>query len=531
MSLPRSTRKLCQFFEDKEHLRKSIERLHAREILPISEVELLLSLEEKWKAYPTFSRSLHIYLGELKAAMESARVAREKSTETLSQSRSDNVLPLPLAPSLETAAFRAAPGKAMYRFVSLETVPTRLNAERITVHLPTPQLIHDFYESQGIVGEEKNCELLLYGALAKANLGIESLAGSGKSALLYALLQAFPNESYKIIHQATGKSLFNNPERNKVKFWVIPELQKIFTRDIEDLLKNLTEGVSATYTRTNARRDGIDSFEIEKKAVLYSFAITNKHLKERDDEFYRRFIILHTDISRKQNQDVARKFAERGFAERKGQKVGDSLPQRIAVALDFKGEVKNPFLPYIVESLPSEISGQMCFRSSVKYLHSLVAGCTLFYSPHLGAEEKVIFSTFQDNQRVMDLYGEVLVDNLYGLSVVERALLDLSQAEPKPEAELMQEFSDTYSGVQNLYTGGVERLTSLGLLRKDSDYLSRPAFPEIKVDAEKALASADELMKKHYPRQREEWYAQNKILEQNRFTEQNKFREVEQNGV
>ena len=506
MSLPQSTRKLCQFFEDKKHLRERIEKISAGAILPLSEVELLLSLEEKLKAYPSFSRGLHTNLSELKTLVKNIPHSEEKTPETIPPQQNYNTVPPALTFPSETAltktAFKTATQKKiLFIAQSLE--------KEISSFPPPPQLIHDFYEAQGIVGEEKNRELLLYGALAKANLGIESLAGSGKSALLYALLQAFPKESYKIIHQATGKSLFNNPERNNVKFWVIPELQKIFTQDIEDLLKNLTEGVSATYTRTNARRDGVDSFEIKKKAVIYSFAITNKHLKERDDEFYRRFIILHTDISRQQNQEVAKKFAERDFTEKKGEKIDNSLPQRIAVALEFNGEVKNPFLPYIVESLPSEISGQMRFRSSVKYLHSLVAGCTLFYSPHLQEGRKMLFSTLEDTKRVLALYEEVLVDNLYGLSVVDRALLNLTSESPKTKNEILMAFQENYGEVARVFHQSLDRLVAVGLVNREEDYHSRKNLSLPTFESEKAISAADSLMKAHYPLQRDEWYEQN----------------------
>ncbi len=484
-----------------------MEKLCAGEIIPLSEVELLLSLEEKWSAYPAFSRGMCSKLNELKATVRNAYLSTERTKESIPPQQNYNILPSTLTSTPEITLTRTTSKIVTPKRLSI--VPLPLSEKKISLSIPSPQLIHDFYEAQGIVGEEKNRELLLYGALAKANLGIESLAGSGKSALLYALLQAFPKESYKIIHQATGKSLFNNPERNNVKFWIIPELQKIFTQDIEDLLKNLTEGVSATYTRTNASRNGVDSFEIEKKAVLYSFAITNKHLKERDDEFYRRFIILHTDISRQQNQEVARKFAERDFTEKKGEKIDNSLPQRIAVALDFKGEVKNPFLRYIVESLPTEISGQMRFRSSVKYLHSLVAGCTLFYSPQLGAEEKVLFSTLQDNLRVMELYGDVLVDNLYGLSVVERAILDLTTESPKTKNELFLAFQDNYGEVARVFSNSWDRLVNMGLINQNEAYYNRRNISLPIVDPEIAISAADSLMKTYYPLQRDEWHEHN----------------------
>ena len=55
---------------------------------------------------------------------------------------------------------------------------------------------------------------------------VTGLSGSGKSALLYALLEAFPKEHYLTIHQTTGKSLYNNPNINKTKYWIKNHLKE-----------------------------------------------------------------------------------------------------------------------------------------------------------------------------------------------------------------------------------------------------------------------------------------------------------------
>lgn len=366
---------------------------------------------------------------------------------------------------------------------------------------PTSESITQFYQAQGIVGEETTGEILLYGALAKTNMGIESLAGSGKSVLLYALLEAIPKEKYNIIHQATGKSLYQDVENNKVDFWIIPELQKIFTRDIEEIIKNLTEGISTTYTRTNSKKDGVDKFEIKKKAVLYSFAITNKYTKEKDDELARRFIILHTDISKKQNREVALRYAQKQFSQSNEVNLND-FKRHIAECLDSEVEVKNPFLPYLVGALPQQITGHVRFRSSVKYIQDLVKGATLFHADDV---KDPLFSTVDHVSHILNLYSKTLVDNLYGLSVVDRAVLDLITTNESGSVEEIQEiFNDQY--VARSIQESIKKLSSSSLLTFEEGKGSLQAKNlTINFNHEEAFGAADQLMKAYFNSQRDQW--------------------------
>ncbi len=387
------------------------------------------------------------------------------------------------------------------------TKPSQTNTQTIPPLTLTPQSIHSFFSSQGIVGEEKNRELMMYGLVARANMGIESLSGSGKSALLYALLKALPPERYLTIHQATDRSLYHNPKINSSNYLIIPELQKIFSKDIEEIIKNLTEGVDSTYTRTNSKRNGVDTFKIDKKPILYSFAITNKHLKERDDEFYRRFIIFHTDISREQNKKVALSFAERELQPETKAEDYSAWQGHISACLDSTAEIKNPFLPHIIESLPPEISEQVRFRSSVKYLHQLICGATLFNSVADKINQKFLFSGLSDNLKVTELYEQVLVDNLYGLSVIDRALLDLLDNEPAHTGAVKQRFGEIYATSIPI-EDSLSKLTANGLVGKEGDEYRLRIAPKITINPEQALDAADKFMQLHYPKYRDQWHEQ-----------------------
>jgi hypothetical protein len=354
--------------------------------------------------------------------------------------------------------------------------------------------IEDFFRDQGIIGEDNNAKLLVYATAAKSNIGIESLAGSGKSALLYALLKAIPEERYLVIHQATASSLFNNPRANEVDFWVIPELQKVFNRDIEDVLKNLTEGIPATYARTSNNRKGVDNISISKKSVLYSFATTNRHMKKRDDEFRRRFIIINTNISKEQNRKVAQYIAQRDFNTIKPTNL--QLKSHLEMCLQDDTSVKNPFLPYLIETMPAQITGEIRFRTAIQYFQALVNGCAKY-------NQRGDFATLNDNLEVLDLYRDILVDNIFGLDVGERACLNLFDKKKKSQDEVQRLFESNYSlpFVDNL-NGLIEK----DLLSKSGNNLKLKKELDFNVNWNYAFTHADDIMKDEFLNKRDKWF-------------------------
>jgi len=504
-----TTQHLNDFFIDKEKIKSYVEQLKDKtDTSPLTESvqQHIQQIEQRWQNYPIFTRSLAPYLEEIQQYN-----SQQYNTHQQINPHPPSSLSSESSPSLQ---------KPQLKLVSPPHSPTAQPLPRPTaplLHCPTPATIHTFFQSQNIVGEHSNQELLIYGTLASANIGIESLSGSGKSALLYALLEAFPKEHYLTIHQTTGKSLYNNPNINKTKYWIIPELQKVFTQDIEEIIKNLTEGIATTYTRTNSTKTGIDQFEIKKKSILYSFAITNSHLKHRDEEFSRRFIIINTDISKRQNQRIAHAFAHQSFQPPPSANLIETENKLFREHINHcltqeKNNIstKNPFLPYLVNNLPPELTSTIRFRSALKHLNTLIQGSTLFYHSSLSTFEKesesIYFSSLFENQHTLSLYQSTLIANIYGLSVIDQALLSIMpDTEPLDYHTILEKVNEQYM----INTPLEETITSLlkkNILLKEGNLYRLQPLPKIEIDWDNALAAADQLMQQTYPQHHDKWY-------------------------
>ena len=375
---------------------------------------------------------------------------------------------------------------------------------------PCREDIQKMYDLQGIVGEESNKELLIYGICAKANIGIESLSGSGKSALLYATLGALSDEDYCIVHQATQKSLYHNSHLAQAHYFIVPELQKIFTLEIEEIIKNMAEGAEATYTRTNSKGTGIDSFSLKDKSIIYTFALTNKHFQQRDEEFIRRFIVLHTDISISQNELVARSYAHLDFwsiSDEYKKEYFNSWMKHLKTCLSSTSKVRNPFLEHLVDTMPKQISGKMRFRSMIKHLQTLIKGSTLFHysstESRLSKFSSDIFSTLHDNSRVLELFGDTLIDNIYGINVLERCVLNYLGSEPQDYESIKERFIEDYQpGVS--FDSLINSLSQKEITKVKGSYITCQ-LPIITLDPVEAYDNALELMLNHYPKAVEYW--------------------------
>lgn len=486
------SRHYSEYSQDKGHLRFILNQSPAT--LDNQTLRELTQLCEKWQDYPLFRRGLDHYYALLKQHQPAGSTITKNFPSPV-----HDVMRFPADSSAPPVADSSVPIFTASSLSSLSSLPAPASSFK-----PQSEEIHLFFRSQGVVGEESNQELLVYGVLARNNMGIESLSGSGKSALLYALVASLPTESYIILNQATKKSLFNDLKTASVDFWVVPELQKIFNQDIEEIIKNITEGVSATYTRTNSRRDGVDHFEIKKKSVLYSFAITNKHCKERDEEFYRRFIQLHTDISKKQTKEILAQYAQREFCSQAQEYNGVPFKNHLAGSLAVKDPVRNPYLQSILETMPDEITSHLRFRSAVKYLQSLIKGRTIYTQGT--SSKKELFSSLEDNVQVLYLYHWPLFENIHGLSVIDRAVLDLASLAEADLQGIRQSFNEHY-GENIEIESSIKKLLFKGFLSPAGTVLS--SRWNIKVEPEKLFAAADHLMQKEFPKMRDEWYEKN----------------------
>tara|TARA_Y100000310_G_scaffold171085_1_gene171254 strand:+ start:18316 stop:19782 length:1467 start_codon:yes stop_codon:yes gene_type:complete len=471
-------KKICKFADDRDYLASLLNRLRRGENYTSDEQKCVEKIADKWSGEPILHRSIENTLATL-----------NKFTLV----KTSNIIEFPGSNSQDRVIQSNVE-------VSLEETVLHNGQSDTNKFLPSSQGIHDFFQNQGIIGEDKNAELLIYGIIAKSNIGIESLAGSGKSALLYSLLSAVPDEKYLVIHQATSKSLFNDPRANKVDYWIIPELQKVFNRDIEEIIKNLAEGVSATYSRTSANRKNVDLIKINKKSILYSFAVSNKYMHNRDDEFYRRFIILNTNVSKQNNRIVTQSIAERDLIGVRESQDTQGFKQHITYCLNNEKKIVNPFLPYVVENLPDIIRDAMRFRTSINFLKSLVAGRCNFM-------KNGSYATVQDNFKVLSLYKNILIDNTLGLGIEARAVLNTMQEIGLPELQY-DLLCETYQAQYNLpIDKGLSDLVNNNLVIKDNALLSLGKKHVLDIDEEYAFTHADDIMKEQFPKQRDEWYS------------------------
>ncbi len=497
-----SVKEMNDFFQDKRKLKDHIERLECDKKFYPNSVNELLATESRWKKYPPLYRSMKDDFTRLKDLLieDSKKIYPEKpkNMEQLMKMR-EKIQTNPL----EEIVIESKESRQQKNDEACNQILQKMQSS----FQKTPALIHAFYDSQGLVGEYENRELLIYGALSRTNMGIESIAGSGKSALLYAFLKAIPEKEYSTIHQSTGKAFYNNPAINNARIWVIPELQKIFSQDAEEIIKNLTEGVSITHTRTNKNRDGVDTFEITPKTIFYSFAITNKHLKYRDDEFYRRFVILHTDIRKEQNNNVAKHYAQTDFSSSEQSNTPKRLLEHhLKICFASEAIVKNPFLESIIESFPQEIKGHVRFRSSVKYLQSLTKGKTLYEQSTLN-QEPFLFSSLSDAVDILSLYQHTLIMNLHGINSIEAGLLQVLEKNPEGSTfeEVQKKFREEYLASFPC-SEIIEKLTDQELIKKEKDRFFVIPFPKSSFSPENLLEKASTLMKKEYPKEHDRWY-------------------------
>jgi hypothetical protein len=179
-------------------------------------------------------------------------------------------------------------------------------------------------------------------------------------------------------------------------------------------------------------------------------------------------------------------------------------------ALNFRGEVKNSFHGYIIKNIPLEISGEMRFRSSEKYFLALVSGCTLYHTIFPNAE-KTLFSNLEENQKILTLYENALFNNVFDLSVVERAILDQLGEEPVSLSEVKERVYQIYSGInRELYKESLDRLASKeALVETDGNCIYRHPLPKIQLNPEEALTYAEEKMRAYCPEKRDEWLERN----------------------
>lgn len=568
MVLHSEVRDLLAFIKDKKNLRSLVREIEGGTSPRDEDVAHVLDLVNRWNQYPTFVRQIKHDIsivseyssrcqyshkaaggeqGEDVVLRDRVYYPHNPQPHTIITPKSDsscfinndsNARDLDNNYNTCTNAF-ASPETLTPETLTIESfIPTTLTNPSHT-YTPRTKDIHTAYQREGIVGDFATRELLFYSILGKVNVGIESLPGSGKSALLHATLRLLPPKEYVVVNHATTGSLYTNPALQQASFIVIPELQKVFTPEIEEIIKNLAEGQASTHTRTSADRRSVDTLRIDKKSILYSFAITNRHHKKQDEEFLRRFLVLHTDISTKQSKDILKEYARSTFLapthnNEEEQFDKEGFTHHLACCIASKRTILNPYLEYITANLPTTISNTLRIRSCIKYFDFVIQGATRFYrentfetSVGAGIEGKrgveqgckgrvnsgIIFSHYHENAQVLPLVGEAIVNTIYGLDVLDRAVLSLN-TQDRPVQEFKDDFYTTFGSsaiIRKRLDESLERLVDQGLLRVDTRIHSTSQLPQFVFNKDEAIAAADARMREFYPAQREEWFSKQKF--------------------
>ena len=186
--------------------------------------------------------------------------------------------------------------------------------------------LHDilkFYKHRGLVGEEAVCLLQTLLAIKKQPFGISALSGGGKSQTVDILANhnkynddtLLPKEAVYILQLSSKTAhMYNAREINKAKIIYIEELQKAGNSlEMSEFLKNLSEGKDVTRSvRDQANRQNLQQTIKKGKGIIYTLALENS--LKTDAEMNRRFIVLTTNVSKQQTEQVIKRKAKERFA-------------------------------------------------------------------------------------------------------------------------------------------------------------------------------------------------------------------------
>ena len=504
---PANQRQLDELFADQDRLLTLLDR---KDFTKQSR-DWILSLERKWIRYPSLYEMIDESISQAKRHLSHYWKNEEETAHPERRGKRCS------SPDSQEEIERQQPQLRQEKY--LEGKAPRTAA---TLFIPTEQNIRLFYESQGLIGEEATRELLLYAALGKVHTGIESLSGGGKSFLLNRFLKALPEGSYEAIQQISEKALFNDLPgykkvevnnrmvyRKEMKYLVATEYQKVINNHfLEEVVKNIAEGEPSTYIKTNKSGNGTDHFELLAACVMYTYAINNPQAKNKrqNAEMARRFLILHTDISTEHIDQVRSEQSERDFKSPLEFDPG-YFKRHMNQCLSRDDEIINPFLPYLEEILPSRLKANIKRLSFMPYLEKLIGGCTLFHYAERSAEGKNLFATIYDTAHTLSLDQNLIENNIQGLSVVERHILDTMETEreysPEEISGFLPVFDRKQTVVEEALTYLQEELQQLQLTSSGT-YIKKQE-ERVMFDLNKAYESARNYMEGQYPAVAEEW--------------------------
>jgi len=322
--------------------------------------------------------------------------------------------------------------------------------DTIIKYAPSVKDIFDYYESNGLVGEENTSILQTFAAIKKLNFGIESLSGSGKSFLVDLLMDLLPEEYvYRIELSSKTAEMYNADEINKAKIIYIPELQKALNSKnliMIEVMKNLTEGRDAIRRVRNQATDENLTYKITaNKGIIYTLASEN--VFKKDVELSRRVFQLTTDSSTEQNLKVIESIVNQEYLGNNKEKNFQELKEHVKKCLDLPDfQYVNPFSQTLLEITPPTVKARTFIKH---YLNLIQASAKFHYKSRFSSEDK-LFVNLEDFFNIYSLYQDLFYKGVSKANINEETQMK-EQEKEKGQPEIVW---------QNIWKSGLEVMNS-----------------------------------------------------------------------
>ncbi len=279
--------------------------------------------------------------------------------------------------------------------------------------------ILNYYNQEGVVGEEKNLILQTLCAINNISFGVEGDSGSGKTFLTDALLNLIPNEYVYRVGLSSNLAILNDSENiNEKKFVYIPEIQKAMNKKdapIVEVIKNLTEGKDANRIVTLSQGK-TKQYNIKAGVtVIYTLAVENYFKK--DDETSRRFLRLFTDFSEEHISEILDyKAKSRCFLNDKSSMSEEEI-EELKFHIDNCINMNDisyvdsfaPFMNTYIPSTPKTVG-------YIDHYYKLLNASAKFHHRQRIQEGKQIFLSLEDHFLIHELYHDEFCNSISNLN-------------------------------------------------------------------------------------------------------------------
>lgn len=354
------------------------------------------------------------------------------------------------------------------------TVPTPTQvatAPLLHLDIPLLQAVLLYYDSKGIIEEEKVKALQTLCLIHKLSFGVEGYPGSGKSFLVNSLLDLIDRQKlvYEVGLNSETAVFYDEAQINQRSFLYVPELQKAIGKTgskappLEELIKSITEGTAGERKVNRGGRVRVQ--RIEPKPLIYTVAVGNavweSYLKG-NKEFRRRVIGLTTDNSYDHQEQIKRAKASQRFRKQETavDVPVDYLRAHVTACIAMPQQVFiDPFAEYVNEHIPTtSLSG-----AYVQHYYNLVDACAKFHHQQRVRESNAggantIFITLEDHYLVHSLYFAEFIETLRAFAAPEdhaeldKALqktIDWKACYEKGCANMLQEYPHVFESWRN----------------------------------------------------------------------------------